>query len=236
MTKKEENAPQGEGAVGMGGQPIVEATGAQAPEGQVGETGNQGCDGAQEDLSTERVQPYTPDIKEEVVIEGMVQYIGTKIIKAKEMTGEEFLGFMGKNMGDGPGYLVRYPDGYKSWSPKDVFEEAYLPSFALSYGLAYEMAKKGHFVVRKGWIDPVTGIPSQVVIMQVHADIPADVIPKMISLPEDFKKFAEANLPDGLHYRNQMLLVKVPSGIATSFVPDTFDQAATDWVAFIDEE
>ena len=26
-----------------------------------------------------------------------------------------------------PGYRVRYPDGYESWSPKDVFERAYLP-------------------------------------------------------------------------------------------------------------
>lgn len=26
-----------------------------------------------------------------------------------------------------PGYAVIYPDGYKSWSPKDVFEAAYFP-------------------------------------------------------------------------------------------------------------
>lgn len=26
-----------------------------------------------------------------------------------------------------PGYAVIYPDGYKSWSPKEVFEAAYLP-------------------------------------------------------------------------------------------------------------
>lgn len=26
-----------------------------------------------------------------------------------------------------PGYRVRYADGYESWSPKDVFERAYLP-------------------------------------------------------------------------------------------------------------
>lgn len=26
-----------------------------------------------------------------------------------------------------PGYAVKYPDGYISWSPKDVFEAAYLP-------------------------------------------------------------------------------------------------------------
>ena len=25
------------------------------------------------------------------------------------------------------GYTVKYPDGYTSWSPKDVFEAAYLP-------------------------------------------------------------------------------------------------------------
>ena len=25
------------------------------------------------------------------------------------------------------GYRVRYPDGYESWSPKEVFEKAYLP-------------------------------------------------------------------------------------------------------------
>lgn len=26
-----------------------------------------------------------------------------------------------------PGYAVKYPDGYTSWSPKEVFEAAYLP-------------------------------------------------------------------------------------------------------------
>ena len=26
-----------------------------------------------------------------------------------------------------PGYTVQYPDGYESWSPKDVFEKAYMP-------------------------------------------------------------------------------------------------------------
>ncbi len=31
------------------------------------------------------------------------------------------------------GYGVRYPDGYKSWSPKDTFEAAYLPVVDLSH-------------------------------------------------------------------------------------------------------
>lgn len=47
----------------------------------------------------------------------MKPFIGTKIIMAEP--GEK----------DGqPGYRVRYaPDGYESWSPKAVFEEAYRP-------------------------------------------------------------------------------------------------------------
>lgn len=46
----------------------------------------------------------------------MKQYIGTKLIEAEpaERYGRE-------------GYKVLYPDGYESWSPKDVFEKAYLP-------------------------------------------------------------------------------------------------------------
>lgn len=43
-------------------------------------------------------------------------YVGVKIVFAwpEEKDGK-------------PGYAVKYPDGYVSWSPKGVFEEAYLP-------------------------------------------------------------------------------------------------------------
>jgi hypothetical protein len=43
-------------------------------------------------------------------------YIGTKQIQAQPMEQD------GRD-----GYRVIYPDGYESWSPKDVFEKAYLP-------------------------------------------------------------------------------------------------------------
>jgi len=45
-------------------------------------------------------------------------YIGCKLIKAVPMS----------KLRDGkeaPGYQVTYPDGYVSWSPKEVFENAY---------------------------------------------------------------------------------------------------------------
>jgi len=48
----------------------------------------------------------------------MKSYIGCKVIKAEKMDKEI----------DGEiryGYKVVYPDGYTSWSPKYVFENAY---------------------------------------------------------------------------------------------------------------
>lgn len=70
----------------------------------------------------------------------MKQYIGVKIILAEPayreidpydgsdsiVTHEEYplgINSLSKNAKDG--YKVVYPDGYVSWSPKDVFEKAY---------------------------------------------------------------------------------------------------------------
>ena len=49
------------------------------------------------------------------------------------------------------GYKVQYPDGYVSWSPKEVFEEAYRPIDGLNFGLAIEAAKMGKRIARRGW-------------------------------------------------------------------------------------
>lgn len=70
----------------------------------------------------------------------MKQYIGTKIITAIEQT---------KDGADG--YEVTYADGYVSWSPKSVFEEAYRESNGMTFGLAVEAMKKGLKVARSGW-------------------------------------------------------------------------------------
>lgn len=67
-------------------------------------------------------------------------YYGTKRITAypKEQDGK-------------PGYGVIYEHGYQSWSPKDVFEAAYQPITAMSFGHAIEAMKAGHKVARAGW-------------------------------------------------------------------------------------
>lgn len=49
------------------------------------------------------------------------------------------------------GYRVQYDDGYRSWSPKDVFERSYRPTTGLSFGLAIEAAKMGKKIARAGW-------------------------------------------------------------------------------------
>jgi hypothetical protein len=46
----------------------------------------------------------------------MRAYIGTKIVRAYRND---------KADGNNPGYTVIYPDGYESWSPKEVFEHSY---------------------------------------------------------------------------------------------------------------
>lgn len=54
----------------------------------------------------------------------MMQYIGTKLIEAEPCAAWKDTE---THKAGEPGYRVRYADGYESWSPKDVFERAYLP-------------------------------------------------------------------------------------------------------------
>ena len=68
-------------------------------------------------------------------MEDLRTFVGVKMIQAKPMNYHQFLSEI-KNVNeavakhevygeDKEGYLVVYSDGYKSWSPKDVFEAAY---------------------------------------------------------------------------------------------------------------
>ncbi|CAG9255941.1 DUF2829 domain-containing protein [Paraburkholderia caribensis] len=96
----------------------------------------------------------------------MKRHIGTKIINAKPMTRGEYNTFRGWTLpadekAADEGYLVEYTDGqggnvagfdgYVSWSPKDVFEQAYRLTDGLTFGLAIEALKKGERVARSGW-------------------------------------------------------------------------------------
>ena len=70
----------------------------------------------------------------------MEKYLGIKFVEAKSMS-----------RGEDDGYLVRYPDGYESWCPKEQFELANRKIDALTFGHAIEAAKQGKKIARKGW-------------------------------------------------------------------------------------
>lgn len=56
-------------------------------------------------------------------------FVGTKILLARPMTEKQWLESKGIDITNketqGAGYLVVYDNGYRAWSPKDVFETHY---------------------------------------------------------------------------------------------------------------
>lgn len=61
----------------------------------------------------------------------MKTYLGVKMLEAGPMSLGEYNKFRGWKIPDNEnpeteGYLVKYADGYVSWSPRDAFESAYL--------------------------------------------------------------------------------------------------------------
>ena len=60
----------------------------------------------------------------------MKRYVGCKEIKAQPMNRGEYNRYRGwtipaEENPEDEGYLVKYSDGYESWSPKKQFDEAY---------------------------------------------------------------------------------------------------------------
>jgi len=67
-------------------------------------------------------------------------YYGTKRIKAEPQEKD-----------GNSGYQVIYEDGYKSWSPRATFEEAYRKSGEMNFGHALMALHEGRRVARSGW-------------------------------------------------------------------------------------
>lgn len=108
-------------------------------------------------------------------------YIGSKLIKAKPMTRNEWLALPRISNecsnkepidNDEEGYLVQYEnsntpnvvgyDKYVSWSPKEVFEDSYAKSDELSIGLAFEAMRLGYVVKPSISPEDLTGISADV--------------------------------------------------------------------------
>jgi len=96
----------------------------------------------------------------------MKRHIGVKLIDAREMTRQDYCDYRNWPLPDDEngldkGFLVEYLDGgkpnddrhkgYISWTPVEVFINAYRPTDGLNFGLAIEALKMGKKVARAGW-------------------------------------------------------------------------------------
>lgn len=128
------------------------------------------------------------------------------------------------------GYLVQYKDGYKSWSPKSVFDEAYQNmQEGMDFGQAIKALKEGLPIQRTGWNGK-----GMFVIKQVQCCIKGDIIPKMQSLPQSAKDIILKRENPHIEYRNQLLIVN-RDGIADSWTASSSDILADDWVVVLPE-
>jgi hypothetical protein len=121
----------------------------------------------------------------------MKKYIGTKVIMAVLMTLGDYNIKRGWTIptNEDPnreGYFVEYPDGYVSWSPKEVFEEAYRETNGgLTFGSAIEALKKGLRVARNGWNGK-----GMFIFMRPADDLNIEfLVDKVKSLPQSVKTF-----------------------------------------------
>ncbi len=159
-------------------------------------------------------------------------YIGTKVIKAEPMTMIEAQKVLGREIKpstiEEDGYLVEYKDGYKSWSPKSVFDEAYHEVGSLNFGGAIYLLKAGLAVRRRGWNGK-----GMFIVKQVPSHITGDIIPKMQSLPQSVKDILMNRDNPHIDYTNQMLIIN-PDGRADSWVPSSSDVFAEDWEVVVE--
>ncbi len=151
----------------------------------------------------------------------MKKYVGTKMLEAKPMNRGEYNNYRGwpipndENPHD-DGYLVKYQDGYESWSPKEIFEEAYKDCAGLTFGIAVELLKKGCKLARDGW----NGKGMFVVYQKGYPDgIPCN------------KQTAEAwGLNEGDLFKcNPYLQIRCADGSHSMWVPSINDCLAEDW-------
>lgn len=86
-----------------------------------------------------------------------IQYIGTKIVEMVPMSAKKAEILIDRSLCTDhadtkeSGFLVRYSDGYISWSPAKAAHEAYTSCADMSVGLAIEAIKRGHKVSCYRW-------------------------------------------------------------------------------------
>ena len=144
------------------------------------------------------------------------------MIEAEEMNRGDYNKYRGwiipedENPTD-EGYLVKYSDGYESWSPKKQFEEAYRDCMGMNFGIALELMKKGCKVAREDW--------NSKGMFAVYQKGYPDGIPCN-------RQTAEAwGMKEGELFKcNPYLQIRQADGSHSMWVPSIDDVLAEDWV------
>lgn len=174
----------------------------------------------------------------------MNKYVGVKLIEAESMTRGKYNEFRGWTIPENEdpsdeGYLVKYSDGYISWSPSKVFEDTHIGlenckitqeqfldvisndlmnenKTEFSFGTAIEMLKKGYKMARKGW----NGKNMFIVYQKGY--------PQGIACNKQTAEAFGINEGD-LFVCNPYLQIKNVDGSASMWVPSINDVLSEDW-------
>lgn len=173
----------------------------------------------------------------------MQDFYGTKRISARPMTRAEYNAYRNWTLpadedGSDTGYLVEYHDGgqknhanhegYISWSPSAVFENAYQPVTALSFGHALQAMKDGHRVARSGW----NGKGMFICILEgsVDSDVFADGVPHPTTI-DGIKPEFFARGDSGTVTRLPMIGMRTATGsVLHGWLASQTDMLAEDWM------
>jgi hypothetical protein len=100
----------------------------------------------------------------------------------------------------------------------------------VSFGKAIEALKQGKRVQRKGWNGK-----GLFIFEQVPSSVPAEIVPKMTSLPQSVKdefkrRFEGSEMTDGsIKYQNQLAMV-YPDNNIYGWVASPSDVLEQDWI------
>ena len=148
-------------------------------------------------------------------------YIGLKQVVAATLNLGDYNEYRGWDLPadeipETEGYVIQYPDGYESWSPKKQFEDAYMTAGDLDFSAALFLLKQWKKVARSGW----NGSGMYAILMPGYPDgVPAN---KETALKHGIK---EGEL---IRIRPYFALKTAQGDIAT-WVPSGSDILATDW-------
>ena len=158
----------------------------------------------------------------------MKQYIGTKVIKAepakrywmpigaKVIVGQNEIvqqEIVAAAVSCDEGYRVHYPDGYTSFSPKEVFEAAYRQTDHMNFGLAIEAAKMGKKIARHGWNGK-----GQYVFLADDVEFHTDA---------DISEFYGS--ADGVYVATMLVLRTAQGNLQPGWLASQADMLAEDW-------